>query len=54
LEGGDQVEAEQLSLFFAADFDALELPAFFSAFSGELFAVVSAAAVPELLLDALL
>ena len=51
---GNQVEAEQLSLFFAADVDAVELPVFFSAFSGELFADVSAAAVPELLHDALL
>ena len=38
----------------AADVDAVELPAFFSAFSGELFADVSAAAVPEPLHDALL
>lgn len=51
---GNQVEAEQLSLFLAADVDSLELSAFFSAFSGELFAVVSAAADAELLHDALL
>jgi hypothetical protein len=51
---GDQVEAEELSLFLAADVDSLELPAVFLAFSGELFAVVSAAADAELLHDSLL